>query len=57
MDPLTEKKVHYLVSQAKGNRAGGYPLYSSIKRQLEELPIPSADYDQAVRRIAKELRI
>lgn len=57
MDPLNEKKVNYLIAQAKGNRSGGYPLYNSIRRQLERIDMPSDEHDRAVRRIAKELRI
>lgn len=57
MNSTTKDQVDRIIRSAKNNRSGGYRYYSQLKRELELLPLSSREYEDAIIKIARELRI
>lgn len=56
-DQTTEQRLKDIMAYAAKQRKGSYPAYEQCKRQLEILNLSSREYEQAIIKIAKMLKI
>lgn len=46
-----------IMSRAESQRKGDYRVYESLKREIAKMNLSNAEYEDAIKRLAKKLRV